>query len=166
MALIVEDGTGLSTAESYVSVAEADAYFALFPSDNWFGTESEKENALRVASRDLDLLYGAQWLGTPFTTIQALSFPRVTAGVPTLLKRATIELAALQLTGFSPVTAVSGSASVAEESIKVGGFETRVKYFGASDSFPRLTIVRMLLAPLLALTPSPDSLRLIPVVRG
>ena len=43
MALVVEDGTGLATANSYATVATADAYHALRGNSTWVGISTEKE---------------------------------------------------------------------------------------------------------------------------
>lgn len=40
MSLIVEDGTGLPDAESYASVAFADAYFTARNNSAWTGTDA------------------------------------------------------------------------------------------------------------------------------
>jgi hypothetical protein len=75
MSLIVEDGTGLATAESYVSVADADAYHLAMGNAGWTGTTTVKEAALRRATQYLDARY--RFRGTAKTTTQALLWPRV-----------------------------------------------------------------------------------------
>ena len=86
MSLVVDDGTGLANAESYVSVADASAYFGKFylPNDPlmvaWTaalvspGTNAEV--ALRRSTRDLDVVYGPSYLSYALTSTQALLFPR------------------------------------------------------------------------------------------
>jgi hypothetical protein len=77
MTLIVEDGTGLTTANSYVSEAEADAYFEIVPaySDVWAAyTATEKENLLRMATRVLDAR--TSWEGHKQVDESALRWPR------------------------------------------------------------------------------------------
>lgn len=77
MTLIVEDGTGLSTAESYISVADADARMAALGMTNWTDlTEAEKEQALRRATAHMEQAYRQQWKGTRLLRDQALSWPR------------------------------------------------------------------------------------------
>lgn len=41
--LIVEDGTGIANADSYVSVAEADAYHVAFGNDLWAAIDPTKK---------------------------------------------------------------------------------------------------------------------------
>lgn len=76
MTLIVEDGTGLATAESYVSVAYCDAYAAANGKTAWTGTDAAKEVALRKATQYLDSVYC--WKSSPINPfVQALQWPRV-----------------------------------------------------------------------------------------
>jgi hypothetical protein len=76
MAFQVEDGTGLTDATSYVSVNDADAYFAVDPNvTDWDVLDNEdKEQLLNWATRTLD--QKVIWAGTPSTTMQALRWPR------------------------------------------------------------------------------------------
>ena len=75
MTLIVEDGTGLATAESYATVAQADAYHAAMGNTAWASlATAAKEVALRLASQYMTVLY--QWRGNKFNLDQALAYPR------------------------------------------------------------------------------------------
>ncbi len=77
MALVVEDGTGLANAESYVSVAYADQHCVRFGHASWAAlTETAKEVALRKATRYIDGRY--RFLGRKLFEIQALQWPRET----------------------------------------------------------------------------------------
>lgn len=77
MSLIVEDGTGLSTAESYVSVADADTRLAALGQTNWATlTATEKEQSLRRASQYMLQAYRSRWKGERIGTTQALDWPR------------------------------------------------------------------------------------------
>jgi hypothetical protein len=102
--LVVETGAGLSTANSYATVAEADAYYEARPfSSSWQEmTTLEKTVSLVYATRLLD--EQSDWFGTRSTTIQALRWPRSGAldrdgetleatELPVDIKRATMELA-------------------------------------------------------------------------
>lgn len=73
---IVETGEGLSTANSLMSVADADQIIENFgDSTDWSGaTTAEKEAALRQATRYLDLHYS--WAGYKIDADQALQWPR------------------------------------------------------------------------------------------
>lgn len=76
MALVVEDGSGLSAAESYVSVADADARQTALGNTAWTGTDAAKEQALRRATAFMEQRYRSRWKGTRLLRAQALSWPR------------------------------------------------------------------------------------------
>jgi hypothetical protein len=87
MSLIVEDGTGLPNAESYVSVATATAYVSTFyfPIDPlaviWnaalnANSGANCEIALRRSTRDLDAVFGPVYWSEMLKSTQALQFPR------------------------------------------------------------------------------------------
>lgn len=80
MSLIVEDGTGLLTAESYVSVAAADTYHAALGLNHttWASASTpNKEAALRKATQYIDATYSFK--GQKVVWNQALSWPRYEA---------------------------------------------------------------------------------------
>jgi len=111
MALVVEDGTGLSNAESYISVADADIYIAAYKGADatWDdATDAAKEIAARQATQYIDGLYN--WIGEPETSTQALDWPRnyvydelgyAVDGIPTNLEQATAEVMFLVIGGTS-----------------------------------------------------------------
>lgn len=77
MALIVEDGTGLSTAESFASVAFADTYYLNRANATWAAlTTANKEASLRKATDYIQSKYHALWNGYRMTGAQALDWPR------------------------------------------------------------------------------------------
>lgn len=71
--LIVEDGTGLPGAESYVSIADCQTY-ATAHGLTFAGTEPEQEAKLRNATTYLDTEYA--YTGDRMTDAQALEWPR------------------------------------------------------------------------------------------
>lgn len=77
MALIVENGEGLTNAESYASIAYADAYFNARMTANWDSSDSHKEMLLRLATDHIDAVYGQRFKGTKGSLTQALQWPRV-----------------------------------------------------------------------------------------
>jgi hypothetical protein len=78
MALTVESGAGLSTAESYISVADADSYHSLRGNTAWaaIGTTATKEAALRRATDYMVQVYRLRWKGVRMQATQALDWPR------------------------------------------------------------------------------------------
>lgn len=63
MSLTVEDGTIVSGAESYITVAAADTYHSGRGNSAWSGTDAVKEAALRKAAAYLDGEYRKRWKG-------------------------------------------------------------------------------------------------------
>lgn len=151
MALIVEDGTGLANAESYVSVAYADAYFTARNNANWDGNDAHKEGLLRIATEYLDANYGQRFKGIKNTEAQALQWPRFGVCVdgydigndviPVEVMRATCELALRQnhnTDGIQPDL----SQTVKREKIDV----IEVEYSEYSPQSPQYKQVDSLLA--------------------
>lgn len=75
--LITETGTGLPNAESYASVAAADARCAALGVTDWAPrAEPEKEVALRRATQFMLANYRQRWVGRRVSQAQALDWPR------------------------------------------------------------------------------------------
>lgn len=73
MALVTTPGA--ANADSYATIAEADAYNASRPfSSAWTGTDAAKEAALKQATRLLDASFA--WTGAAVDGVQALMWPR------------------------------------------------------------------------------------------
>lgn len=78
MSFIVEDGTGLSNATSYMSVLDADAYWADRGNAEWAALAPlQKQSFLISATEYIDLRWGDQLAGRRAFDTQALEFPRV-----------------------------------------------------------------------------------------
>jgi hypothetical protein len=74
---IVEDGTALATAVSYVSIAEANEYHAHFGSVTWAALPiGQKKAALVKATRYMVQKYRMRWKGDRVSSTQALDWPR------------------------------------------------------------------------------------------
>lgn len=154
MALIVEDGTGLSTAESYASVAAADTRLAAHGMTNWTAlTTGEKEQALRRATRHMVQAYRGRWLGDRVYAVQALDWPRwgvcvdgfyvSSSAVPADVANACIDLAFKAAAGD---LAPDIERAIIRE--KVGPLET--EYSAHSPQATRYRAIDMLLAPYLS----------------
>lgn len=103
MPLVVEDGSGLTTAEAYISVSDADMYFAARGNTTWAGlTVTAKEQALRKGVDYMSAVYGGAWTGRKLKLTQALDWPRTSVLYPTLvptaIARANAELAVRAVT--------------------------------------------------------------------
>ena len=107
MALVVEDGTGLPTANSYVSLAEVAAYHADRNHPAWGSASTASQTAAAIAAtRYLDTTYPYE-NGLRLSKDQGLLWPRKVAydmegfslpAIPPALKWAACELALVALT--------------------------------------------------------------------
>lgn len=131
--MIVEDGTGLSNADSYVSLTEANTYATARNLAKWTGSDAVKQAALISATQFIDATYAFK--GTLVRFEQALSWPRLDVydrdlrsvlGVPKQVKQATIELAIVALT--QPLIASPEIAAVKRKKVKAGSVETETEY--------------------------------------
>ena len=105
--MTVEDGTGLSDSNSYVSVAFADDYFTSRGVSEWTALETTaKESALIRATDFVDNCF--EWKGQKGTYEQALQFPRKNltdksgysvVDIPTVLKQAVCEASLISSKG-------------------------------------------------------------------
>lgn len=105
--MIVEDGTGLPNADSYVAVAFADDYFSARGVSEWSAlTTTKKEQALIKATDFIDNVF--QWYGKKEFKEQALRFPRVNIvdyegeeikGIPLCLKQAVCDASLIATNG-------------------------------------------------------------------
>jgi len=158
MALIVEDGTGKSDAESYRSVADTDTYFAKHRNPStWLKADTEdKEDALRRASQYLDLHYGHRLLGSRTNETQALAWPRSSVwdrdgfaidddAIPTKWKDATSEAALRALAG-DLFEDVDEPGTVKREKVKVGPLSEDIEYSGGKSSAAEYPIIDRLVA--------------------
>jgi hypothetical protein len=144
MALIVEDGTGLSDANSYVSVAYADAYFLARNVTAW-ASLTNKEALLIQATDYMEAVYSESWKGTVLLDTQALSFPRIIDDAtvyPDRLLKAVCELA---LKANDRALLVDVEQRTIEEKIDV----ITVKYAEYSDQKTQYSMVYGLISPYL-----------------
>lgn len=173
MALVTEDGTGLATAESYLSVADFDTYWSLRTTDPVYtaaslgsATTTQKEEALRVSSQETDAEFETSWPGNRLVTTQALDWPRSSAtyfdgtaisssAVPTELESYIAERAARYIaniaTGLIP-DSDAPSGSLTREKLKAGPVEIDTTYQGGATqqkTFPKLDLLiqSILIAP-------------------
>lgn len=158
MAIIVEDGSGLSTAESYLSVADCGTYHTNRGNAAWTGADSAKEIALRKATQYLDAVYGRSFQGTRVTVTQALAFPRydveidgfvlTSTTIPQKLKDATAELAVRALTE-DLLADQDTPGSIESESVTVGPISTSTTYAGGRAQQAAYPYVEALIAELI-----------------
>lgn len=160
--LIVEDGTRVSTANSYATLAYANSYFPA--TSDWSGySDSDKTDALATAFQSLELLYGPNYLGAIFpTSVQVALFPRLPFTdnngrlirqnvVPDCLLRAQCEIALLYLEGTNVFPIKGTKRNVAEQSVAMDGLKSQVKYLTPveDETFPGFRKIDLLLKPIL-----------------
>lgn len=77
MPLIVEDGSVVAGAESYISVADADTYHSNRANAAWAAlSTAAKEASLRKATDYMSQIYRLRWKGARINTTQMLDWPR------------------------------------------------------------------------------------------
>lgn len=151
MALVVEDGTGKATANTYISESDADTYHSDRGNSAWAAaTTAAKQAALITATQYLDGRYRGRWTGRRTLLAQALAWPRynaydadgfvLSAVVPTQVARATAEAALYALSNDLTPELDRGGAVSRE---KVGPIE--ISYQDAAPARTRLTVVDDLL---------------------
>lgn len=78
MALIVEDGSVVAGAESYIDVSYADAYHANRGNTTWAAlATADKEAAIRKATDYMGEAYRLKWNGQRYSVMQTLDWPRM-----------------------------------------------------------------------------------------
>lgn len=148
MALVVEDGTGLTNAESYVSTTELSAYATKWGLKGFSNVTGDNEVILRKATRAIDLMYG--FIGEPLTSTQALQWPRksnedytsVPSGVPGDIKDATCEMAYVYLSQDPLAPLAAGEVGLVELTKEVGDLKTTKKWEDGSYSPAALNSTR------------------------
>lgn len=152
-AFTVEDGTGLTSSNSYCAVATADTYHARYGNPSAWSdlSTAAKQQALCIATRAADERYGSRWVGDRQSDEQALDWPRVgaygSAGdalddqVPVRLQQWTARAALLHVQGNSLLPDTQTDADIKSESKSGAGFTKTVTYQGAkaaTTKFPAL----------------------------
>ncbi len=148
MALIVEDGTGVTGAESLASVAFADAYHAARGNAGWASVASTevKEQLLRKATDYAIAVYYGNWNGVEVATGQALPFPRyvntINIGNPLGVQQAIAELALI-----AKSTPLMPNVTRGKKRVKVGPLE--VEYDGSAATATKFVAASLRFAPFL-----------------
>lgn len=147
MALVIEDGTGLTNSESYVDESYVDAYFLKRGNTEW-DSITNKESRIVLAMDFIENNY--TYIGTKLVSTQSLSFPRLINGetvYPIAIKNALCELALKANSG--DLLQDTGKTTIRE---KVGTLE--VEYDSNQDDLTSYNYVNKLLAPYLVSTSS------------
>ncbi|RKY06573.1 MAG: hypothetical protein DRP56_07180 [Planctomycetota bacterium] len=164
MSLVVETGSGSSTADSYISFADADSYVAAHGADaTWTAADDvDKEEALRLGTQYIDLEYGERLKGYKAEQDNALCWPRYNVSdsdgyavdsdaVPVRVKNAAVEAALRVIAGDDLLGTQSNPGAIKRERKKLGPMEKEVEYMGGKPAsgvkvYPK---IRALLVPFL-----------------
>ncbi|WP_422847209.1 DnaT-like ssDNA-binding protein [Acidovorax sp. M14] len=160
--LIVENGTGVPNANSYVSLDEAKEYHELRGSD-WTGSDEELTRNLIIALESLVALYGPNFRSKPYTHVQNKTlFPRhqfydahgryVKSGqIPDCVKHTQCELALMHSQDIDLFPIANTAQNISSESVTVGPISETISYSTAvsSESYPGFRKIDLLIAPML-----------------
>lgn len=177
MAVVVEDGTGLANADSYVSDADCTAYLTNFSVNGATNAYSSQASAtvrdvyLRQATRKVDTRYGPRARGRRVNDTMALEWPRagivlgdgtrvVSTAVPFRVIAATCELAlraaekdaanAHETSALQPDQVETGTVTGELERIKVDVVEIETETESTGGTTQEVfTVADDLMAPLL-----------------
>ena len=158
---VVEDGTGKTDANSYISVADADQYNENHANDSaWVGAgQADKEKGLRLATQYIDARFNARWKGRRVNEDQALDWPRWGVQdeddyyidsdvVPTQVKNACVELAIKQVGGEELMPDLSDPGTVKSTSVKVGPIAESITCLNGNSPIKRFRLVDDILSDL------------------
>jgi hypothetical protein len=167
---------GAANADSYATVAEADAYFLTRGITAWTGADAVKEPALRRATTYLDNQYRGKWIGIATGETQALAWPRIDGYrdiyraytypltgpegfaiaddvIPTQVKNATIEAALLAMANVSLEPTLARGGQIKSIGKSVGPLRKDIVYMDGAPAVDRYLAIEGLLRGLVTGTP-------------
>lgn len=158
--MIVEDGSRVPNADSYVDIAFSDSYL---PVDDWGSsfTDPEKEELLIQATRAVDRLYGKQFQSSVVTYDQPLLWPRLAfydihgrlrlaTAIPVELKQGVCEIAKLLSQGSDPyVENVGGIVKSESLTVDVISIDTEYQKAPTVATQPGWRVVDLCLQPIM-----------------
>lgn len=159
-AFTIETGAGLAAANSYTSVEYATTYHETYGNPAaWLAADlAAHQDALRQATRALDIRYGTWWSGVRVGSTQALDWPRAyvydqagnavpTTTIPTRLQQATAILALLHIQGESILPSTQTGADIRSETLSsASGASKSVTYIGGKRAETQYPIIDRMLA--------------------
>lgn len=178
---------GDAAADSYATLAAADAYFTARGVTTWTGSNTDKEAALRRATTYLDNQY--KWVGLRATQAQSLLWPRVDGSrdpfvlsytyplldpdgfqiaidaVPVKVQQATFEIALLALSGVTLEPRLERGGQIKSKSESVGPLSETTVWQDGAPVVDRYTVAEGLLRGYFTAAPGASSGNL-KVVRG
>lgn len=160
-----ETGSGSSTANSYLAVADADQYQENHgnPTAWTASTDAQKQHALREATQYADVKYALRWKGYKAGNTQALDWPRMDVrdndgylldsdALPESLKDFTAIMALKVREGDTlfedSVPGGTAGGGIKNERVKVGSIEEEIEYTGGKASQKRYTLAERVISEL------------------
>lgn len=129
MALILEDGTGVTNANAYISLVE----FKAFASARFIDLDDYEADQINgaIVTASVDFIsVNYDFKGDPLTTTQGMTLPTDEVGINKDVKNATYQAALLSLKGrlFVDTTEININGAVSAESKSVGSLSKSVEY--------------------------------------
>lgn len=159
---VVEDGTGLTTATSYVELSDAKQYWDNVGYDYSEITDDSFKALLNAAVKTIDGQYFARFKGYRSSSTQALQWPRAdvwypdgysvgSTTIPKELKRAVYEMAYAKNSGTTvqPTSEIYGDIKSERTRIEGAIDESREYFPGTTRNHPIISAVEDALRPLL-----------------
>ena len=161
---VVEDGTGKSDANAYITEAWATQYWEDHDDSNFttaWADVADKEMAIRMATQYLDAVHKKLWKGQKKLSTQALDFPRsnlydsnnyilANDELPAQLMAATAELAIRHENedeGLMPDLDEPGEVSA--YTVKAGPVSESTKWVTGRSEYKEFSVIENLLADLI-----------------
>lgn len=163
---IVEDGTGKSDANAYITEAFADQYWedhddSAFTTTWTTMSQAEKEMAIRMATQYLDTVYKDRWKGVKKLSSQLRDWPRSSVrdsneyiiandSIPIQIANATAEAAIRhenETDGLLPDLEEAGMVS--SYSVRAGPVSESTSWVGGRGEYKEFSMVETLLTDLL-----------------
>ena len=155
---LVEDGTGIEDATSYVLEAFADDYLGA----SWAADSTAKQAALMAASEYMDARWGSRIAGRPLASTQGLEMPRTglvdrygspVEGVPLDWQKACCLYAKESVAGtLYPANPGTNPKDIKKKKVVVGPITTETEYSDASivaTAFLKFPLADRLVKPFL-----------------
>ena len=148
MSFQVDDGSGLTDANSYVDVDYADSYFLDRNNIIWSAlTKAQKEALLILGTDYIETTYYDSFKGVMLNNLQALQFPRVDVyGLEINYDRVKKAVCELALRANDGDLNKDIDRQAVEETVDV----ITIKYSASSDPKTRYPLIATLLTPLLS----------------
>ena len=151
-------------ADSYFTIAEADAYFTARGVNTWAGSDDAKSVAARRGTAYIDSAYRNRWLGLRYSQYQALAWPRInvvdydgyeysSTTIPPNVKYAAMEASLLAINGATLEPVLVRGGQIKSISKSVGPLSKSVTYEDGAPTIDRYLTIERLLRGLVNATP-------------